>query len=189
LCNHHLLLAKKGPWCLFRRPGRRPGTARVYLLFMVGKAAGGCSGVPPWKPGTAGRSRRPSFPGHPLREPVELMAYKGDVMVLHFWATWCLPCQKEFPTSRTTRAPGGCPLGFRSTPYLWTTRRRSPAVLGRRAQQPIIFMDQSGWRSNFRSRASRLRSWWTRRARRLALVGHRGLVRARRTQGDRGTAK
>ena len=30
-------------------------------------------------------------------QKVRLHDYKGKVLLLHFWATWCTPCVKEFP--------------------------------------------------------------------------------------------
>jgi peroxiredoxin len=30
-------------------------------------------------------------------EPVALADYKGQVLVINFWATWCVPCKQELP--------------------------------------------------------------------------------------------
>jgi cytochrome c biogenesis protein CcmG, thiol:disulfide interchange protein DsbE len=30
-------------------------------------------------------------------EPLQLSAYRGKVILLDFWATWCEPCEKEIP--------------------------------------------------------------------------------------------
>ena len=27
-----------------------------------------------------------------------LTSYRGKAVILHFWATWCMPCRKEMPT-------------------------------------------------------------------------------------------
>ena len=34
----------------------------------------------------------------PDGRPITLSAYKGKVVVLNLWATWCAPCVKEMPT-------------------------------------------------------------------------------------------
>lgn len=35
--------------------------------------------------------------GKPSGENVSLSSYKGKVLFLHFWATWCPPCKVELP--------------------------------------------------------------------------------------------
>ena len=33
-----------------------------------------------------------------MGQPVSLDSFKGKVVVLNFWATWCVPCRAELPT-------------------------------------------------------------------------------------------
>ena len=38
------------------------------------------------------------LPAAPLRADVpEIERYRGSIVVLNFWATWCLPCREEMP--------------------------------------------------------------------------------------------
>jgi len=31
-------------------------------------------------------------------KPVEMSRFKGKILIIDFWATWCVPCVKEFPS-------------------------------------------------------------------------------------------
>jgi thiol-disulfide isomerase/thioredoxin len=64
-------------------------------------AAGGAGGLPT-RLAVAPAGATPAVaPSARLITPAQLKAtlasHKGHVVVLHFWATWCLPCLKELP--------------------------------------------------------------------------------------------
>ncbi len=47
----------------------------------------------------------------PDGKPITLAAYKGQVVALNLWATWCAPCVKEMPTlARLQAAYAGKPV-------------------------------------------------------------------------------
>jgi cytochrome c biogenesis protein CcmG, thiol:disulfide interchange protein DsbE len=40
----------------------------------------------------------PTFTIHDAGQTVSLDQYRGKIVVLNFWASWCLPCKAEFPS-------------------------------------------------------------------------------------------
>jgi len=41
-----------------------------------------------------------------------MSAYRGKVVVVNFWATWCVPCVKEIPAFSKVHADGGGRVDF-----------------------------------------------------------------------------
>lgn len=44
--------------------------------------------------------------------PRKMSAYRGQVVVVNFWATWCVPCVKEIPTFSKVHAESGGRVAF-----------------------------------------------------------------------------
>ncbi|MFW6330103.1 MAG: TlpA family protein disulfide reductase [Gemmatimonadota bacterium] len=75
------------------------GSAIVLALLLGGAAAGAAESTRP-DPDTVGRADY-AWPLETLDgETVRLSAYRGDVLVIHMWATWCAPCVAELATFR-----------------------------------------------------------------------------------------
>lgn len=77
--------------------GGAPAPLRRTILFAVlllfSGVLTGMGSKPPQVGGPA-----PSFTLNDLEgRPVSLADYKGKVVLLNFWATWCEPCKKEMP--------------------------------------------------------------------------------------------
>lgn len=74
---------------------RRPLRGCAGFLFAVAVAATAFAAQPGF---TSMHKPAPEFVRADLsQQPIDLHAYRGQVVLLAFWATWCAPCQLEMP--------------------------------------------------------------------------------------------
>jgi thiol-disulfide isomerase/thioredoxin len=73
------------------RSGRRPfEVALLCVLAACGSLAGGIAGAAQSAPAPAAAGT-----------PIDLAEWKGKVVYLDFWASWCVPCRQSFPWMNT----------------------------------------------------------------------------------------
>ena len=76
-------------------------------------------------------------------EPVQLSAYRGKVVLLNFWATWCDPCQREIPWfvefQRTFEPQGFAVIGVSLDESGWAAVR--PFLARQPVNYPVVIGD------------------------------------------------
>jgi peroxiredoxin len=86
----------------------------VAALAMMVSSSGAAGGVPPTPaPVTLANPRligqpAPNFELDELNgDTIRLSSYRGRIVLLNFWATWCEPCQRELPAFADFNAAQG----------------------------------------------------------------------------------
>jgi peroxiredoxin len=70
------------------------------LLLLAAAGVTGAQELKPWAGGATPALALQSLEGRPHR----LADYRGKVVLVNFWATWCAPCREEMPSMRKLRA-------------------------------------------------------------------------------------
>jgi thiol-disulfide isomerase/thioredoxin len=104
-------------WRIARSPWRLGLTAALVAAVLAGAVvAVGAAGGPPPLTGGYGAYEPLAEPKpapstaflDPDGRPIKLDAYRGRLVLLNLWATWCAPCVKELPSLyRLQAALGG----------------------------------------------------------------------------------
>jgi cytochrome c biogenesis protein CcmG/thiol:disulfide interchange protein DsbE len=75
-------------------PRRRLVAGGALAVLLAASSQAGSSAAGPSPNGSAPDFTRADLSG----KPIHLGDYRGKVVLLNFWATWCAPCLAEIPT-------------------------------------------------------------------------------------------
>ncbi|MGI4876752.1 MAG: TlpA family protein disulfide reductase [Janthinobacterium lividum] len=76
-------------------------TSRLLLAFFLaagGVAAHGQDNASPFIAHFQGKVPPPIAASDRSNQPVDLKAFRGKVVIVNLWATWCSPCRVELPS-------------------------------------------------------------------------------------------
>jgi len=90
------------------------------------------------------RVRAPDFALKDLSGKVRSLAeFRGRVVLIHFWASWCIPCKQEFPALSSLASEFG-PRGLVVLGVAGDSRERVEAFLEENRAGFLILIDQYG---------------------------------------------
>jgi peroxiredoxin len=78
---------------------RRAGWIALLCAFVLAAPARSAPALAPWTGGVAPALALKDVEGRPHR----LADYRGKVVLINFWATWCEPCRQEMPSIQRLR--------------------------------------------------------------------------------------